>query len=751
MDEQEVIGIAISKIQSNQVETARTLLLDQAKNFPNSPVINNLLGACYSNLQEHQTAVKHYMKAIKLSPKYSDPYNNISVSLIELDQNLEAIKNLQIALQLNPDYVDALYNYSTALKNIGERDKTKQALNRLLQLVPTHSKGLNNLALLHLEEGSLESASKCLDRALIESPKSCDILLNKAMVLRFQEQNLRALDFLNRAAKYGADATKVTMSLSAIYEQQGNQTSALAVIVEALKKDSSNVLLLSQYGRLIVHKMFNEYSVDDAKILANILEAQTITRSKLLTIPVVSLLRCLDLFNELLKFNSRVGINDIELLSKDKLLNSFLRRTPVADLGFEHLFGKLRRYFLFNFDSISENIRDDTVLVSLAMQCFLNEYIYIETDAEKSKLKNFTAPTSINSRLDVLRLYIYTLYRPISRTMRDQLLNSNLQLLDKQFSQLTILEPSTEDDLLAGLSLIEGAKNPISSLVQAQYEQHPYPRWRSIGLRPVSASLKQLVSELNLSCNLDELTSVPKPQVLIAGCGTGQQSIEASSRYKNADIMAIDLSKASLAYAVRMTNELQISNISYFQADILNIASIKNKFDVIECMGVLHHMSKPGDGLAILKKLLLPGGLMRLGLYSAKARQDITELRTYIKQKGFTAEAGSPSEFRHKLINLNHPLLKSLSQTTDFYSTSELIDLIFHVQEHQFDLDQIETLLTNNGLKFIGFEGKTLPKRFYDENPNFKTYDLSHWKLIENKFPMLFRGMYQFWCESIVK
>ena len=86
-----------------------------------------------------------------------------------------------------------------------------------------------------------------------------------------------------------------------------------------------------------------------------------------------------------------------------------------------------------------------------------------------------------------------------------------------------------------------------------------------------------------------------KLKILIAGCGTGQQLILAQ-RYKNAKIIAIDISSKSLAYAQRKLDEYQIKNVKLIQMDILDIEILNEKFDIIECVGVLHHMEHPLDG-----------------------------------------------------------------------------------------------------------------------------------------------------------
>ena len=67
-----------------------------------------------------------------------------------------------------------------------------------------------------------------------------------------------------------------------------------------------------------------------------------------------------------------------------------------------------------------------------------------------------------------------------------------------------------------------------------------------------------------------KINDVKSPQILIAGCGTGQHSIGTAGRFKQADVLAVDLSLSSLAYAQRKTTELGLSNLT-MQADILNL------------------------------------------------------------------------------------------------------------------------------------------------------------------------------------
>src|SRR5206468_9745575 len=107
--------------------------------------------------------------------------------------------------------------------------------------------------------------------------------------------------------------------------------------------------------------------------------------------------------------------------------------------------------------------------------------------------------------------------------------------------------------------------------------------------------------------------------ILIAGCGTGRHAIETARLHADAKVLAVDLSLASLSYAKRKARELGVANIEFGRADILQLESLGQTFDVIEAMGVLHHLGEPLQGWRVLLNVLRPGGFMWAGLYSALA------------------------------------------------------------------------------------------------------------------------------------
>ena len=188
-------------------------------------------------------------------------------------------------------------------------------------------------------------------------------------------------------------------------------------------------------------------------------------------------------------------------------------------------------------------------------------------------------------------------------------------------------EPLTERLLKNTITILNPIFNDISINVRKQYEQHPYPRWEKLAISFKKKTIANISDEIPLRLNSQNIRDYNSLEVLIAGCGTGRQSIEVATMYANCHVTAIDLSLTSLAYAKRKSEEFNVNNISYLQADILDLHKLDKKFDIIECSGVLHHMDKPLDGWKVLESLLKPHGLMRIGLYSELARKDIKKHR----------------------------------------------------------------------------------------------------------------------------
>ena len=105
--------------------------------------------------------------------------------------------------------------------------------------------------------------------------------------------------------------------------------------------------------------------------------------------------------------------------------------------------------------------------------------------------------------------------------------------------------------------------------------------------------------------------------------------------------------------------------------------------------------------------------------------------------------------FRDNIMRSEKDHHERIVNSPDFYSLSELKDLLFHVQEHRFTIPQIKDCLNKLGLKFCGFESTNIVSHFTHTNKaKGDPYDLDKWQAYEEANPRAFIGMYQFWCQK---
>jgi len=103
-------------------------------------------------------------------------------------------------------------------------------------------------------------------------------------------------------------------------------------------------------------------------------------------------------------------------------------------------------------------------------------------------------------------------------------------------------------------------------------------------------------------------------KVLDVGCGTGLVSNTFATLYPNSHFTGIDFSN-SIDYAKKTARENKIKNTKWIKEDFLKL-KLEEKYDVVICCGVLHHMPQYEKALEKLKRCLKPNGTLLLALYN---------------------------------------------------------------------------------------------------------------------------------------
>ena len=689
---------------------------------PNSTILLNMQGASYAKLRRFNQAIACFEKAIKIKPNLADSYNNLGIVHRETEDFDTAISKFTKAIKLRPNYAEAWNNLGVAQINYGLCEDAIKSYKRAILIKPSFADAQSNLGVALEKIGQTDEAIKCFRLAISANPNDPVSCNNLGLALYKKGDTWPAIDFFKATLRLQPDSP--------------NGLRALGVAIRNQRLTQSDPELEQLVCKLLQHKSY--------------------IRPKDISTTVISVIKRHSAIKkwadpsdlELVKSNWNLVIADI---GKLPILLDFMSVCPVPDISLEKLLTALRASLLFNHAAILDTDEYLEFQIALALHCFVNEYVYsVSIEEERTLLtlkQGLERSISLGKVLSPAAILILASYEALNNQSWAQLLTDMPSI--SKVTQQQITEVCCEDDLKPEISQLEMGEDDVSKRVRAQYEQNPYPRWVNIGLPLTPSPIMSVIEELNLKVRADTLLNVQAPKVLVAGCGTGQHSIDTASRFKNSQVTAIDLSLSSLAYAKRKTSEFKLRNVEYLQGNILKLSKLEKQFDLVESCGVIHHMDDPMEGWKVLTDLLKPGGLMKIGLYSELARQNVTKIRQEIKTLGVAATDRGMMGFRQSVISSNKAHHIEIVKSPDFYSLSTVRDLLFHEQEHLFTLPMICSALERLGLVFCGFESEQVVSKFKTWNGNSNAlYEIDKWYEFEQENPNIFGGMYQFWCQK---
>jgi len=747
-------------------------------------------------------ALRHYTQAIRLRPDYTEAHTNLANILVQHNRSAEAAEHYRTVLRLKPDSAETHYNLANVLAQQGALPDAVAHFQKSVALQPGFAEAHTNLGVALFSQGKLNDSAACHRRALALNPSLAEAYANLGTTLKEMGQLGEAETVLRRAIAIRPAFAQAHRTLSLVLTALGRPDEAKlhlkqASIAQPKLLDAHKSLARSllaegkpeQALEPAMRALATQVSVETGTLFVEALVASPAMpelpglREWVMRALVERWCRPATLFIaawNLITQNEAIGAcleraaqtgdrspgnllreDELAALAGDKLFRSLLQSVRMGGIPTERLLTGARSTLLAEASAGGPADAERIAFyAALAEQCFTNNYVFYAAANELRAVEKLTSALDDALRtgraVSVLELVAVAAYVPLASlphagVLLDPSLSASWPASIRSLLDQQVANPLEERRLAKSIPALTEIGAGTSQAVRGQYEESPYPVWVVTSLSPSRRDI-----DTDLATKFPLATIRPRPKgsrtdMLIAGCGTGQQVVELASEYRTTSVLAIDLSLTSLSYAKRQTSLLKLDNVEYAQADILKLDTIERGFDVIVSTGVLHHLMDPIAGLRTLLKLLRPGGFMSLALYSEMARRDIVAVQHHAAEQGYGATPSEIRRFRQDIINLddNSPL-KSVTSLADFFSTSECRDLLFHVQEHRFSLPQIENLLAAHGLEFLGFELPPAVHRQYAAAwPDDKAMtNLAHWHAFEADHPQTFIGMYQFWVQK---
>lgn len=678
------------------------------------------LGNLQRDQKDYRLAMETFKRALQIEPDNAGIYLNIGSTCKKLGDLHEALSNYKKSLELKPDYVDAYINIGNTQVALKQYKESIGSYKKALRNDPNNLYALNNLGRSYYVLKNYSDAISFFKKAIIESPDF------------FEAHN----------------------NLGNALKDSGDLSNALESYVSAYKANSSESAILINIANILSKLSFTTADTSLLDIINDIIDHRTCCRPRAISRAAISLLKFEPQFKKYLQDTNANSENDlasiISYLSTVSVFLKLIKVSPIPDLEIEQFLVSIRSRLLLSMPEIEDFSGLLPFQSALALHCFSNEYVYHQDYNEIRALERLSSfvELQLNEGTQPKPHHILSLasYHSLNEYSWHKLIVPIPEL--EEVYQRQVQEPQKEELLKKKIPTFHKITDKVSSKVAQQYEENPYPRWVNLALPISPYSVSDIVSQIELKIVNDSVLEIDNPKILVAGCGTGQESIGVASRFKNSEVLAIDLSLKSLGYAKRQSDELGINNIEYMHADLLDLKKIGRSFDIIACCGVLHHMKNPLAGWKILTDCLKPGGLMKIALYSELARANVVTIRDEIKTLELEPNKSDIINFRKTIIESELSQHKSITSSSDFFSFSTIRDLLFHVQEHRFTIPQLSDHLNLLKLEFCGFEFSEIDifKKIY--NGTSDLYDLEKWTEFENSRPEMFGGMYQLWCQK---
>lgn len=719
---------AISLHRSGRRSEARKLYERCTKQPAVAADAMHLLGVLAHEEGKTKAGIQWVRRAIKKRGKHPEYLNSLGELLRASGQLKEAKRQLEAALAKKPGYLAARFNLGRTLSALGDGAGAEAAWREVLRLDPSMMAARRELIRAAALAGCFEAAGEMLREAVRLDPENDELLTELGHVEH----------------RCGRVAPAILHFQAALRVRPENAV-ARAHLLDAL--ENAELQSADPWWAEFLTDAFLDGEVEHRK----------------LWVPAMGVLQ-----SQGAQLMTAVTEESCRAWSENRLLLAMLSAVKVSDPTVEDWLRRMRDFAFQSPGDVPISLR-----IAVADQFLHTDYLYpvppetrVAFDDRRATVRSYfeggREAADEETRATIFgALSLLAMVEPLVDRLPEKALSSGLSEAVspgfQRFLERHLFSPRAVAKVCArrgrARAIDEDGEEDVTNRVRAQYEAHPFPRYASVPRRAPQA----LETSLRAECpGLDALpATIDRPRVLVAGCGTGRHPIALALAHPDAEVWAIDLSFASIAYAEHRAETIGVPNLRFAQANLLRLDASAGDFDLIECVGVLHHLAAPEEGWAVLRQRLRPRGIMRVGLYSRLARRGVAAVRAYLEENGIGASPDEMRTFREALMHdaKFEALREGVAHFWDLYNLNELRDLLFHAHEESTSLPEIAALLERQSLRFLGFTALSERTRAqfakWSEAREEAPSALAAWNAFEETHPDCFSGMYQFFVQDV--
>ena len=180
----EQINAVMTLYSSGKINEAIAAIKALNENFPNVPLLFNILGACYQSLKQFDASIKMFETAVSLKPDYAEAHFNLGVVLKVSGRPNLAVESYKKAIELLPNYLGAHNNLGNALKQIGRLEEAVISYQNAIAIKPDYAEAYNNLGITFMSLRRLEEAVNSYEKAISINSEYYEAHNNLAMAFK---------------------------------------------------------------------------------------------------------------------------------------------------------------------------------------------------------------------------------------------------------------------------------------------------------------------------------------------------------------------------------------------------------------------------------------------------------------------------------------------------------------------------------------------------------------------------------------
>ncbi len=249
----------------------------------------------------------------------------------------------------------------------------------------------------------------------------------------------------------------------------------------------------------------------------------------------------------------------------------------------------------------------------------------------------------------------------------------------------------------------------VSSAVAKLYDTYPFPPEPLLDEAPPGYNWRWHWPSAYSFCS-GRKPQTDKVRILDAGCGTGVSTEYLVHLNPEAEVIGIDLSPGAIAVATERCLRSKADRVTFHNLSIYDVDQLPGEFDMINCVGVLHHMPDPIRGIQALAGKLKPGGILHIFVYAELGRFEIQ-----LTQEAIALLQGDKRGDYKDGVHVGRTLFSSLPEQNRLRKREEtrwalenhkdecFADMYVHPQEIDYNVKTLFNLIDSAGLDFVGF------------------------------------------------